>query len=62
MTSNDGAVTLIGSIDTYAGKLAAERSAKRVHGVRTVANDLDVKLATSRIVVEPSEEEVLEIC
>jgi osmotically-inducible protein OsmY len=36
-------VTLTGYIDTYAGKLAAERAAKRVRGVRAVANDIDVK-------------------
>lgn len=32
ITARDGAVTLTGSIDSYAGKLAAERAAKRVHG------------------------------
>ena len=30
VTARGGAVTLTGSIDTYAGKLAAERAAKRV--------------------------------
>ena len=48
VTAHDGAVTLTGSIGTYAGKLAAERAAKRVYGVRAVANDLDVKLAAGR--------------
>lgn len=48
VTARSGAVTLTGSIDTYAGKLAAERAAKRVYGVRAVANDLDVKLAAGR--------------
>ena len=48
VTAHGGAVTLTGSIDTYAGKLAAERAAKRVHGVRAVANDLDVKLIAGR--------------
>ena len=43
-----GAVTLTGYIDTYAGKLAAERAAKRVHGVRAVANDLAVRLRLER--------------
>src|SRR4029078_4548553 len=32
VTARQGAVTLTGFIDTYAGKLAAERAAKRVHG------------------------------
>lgn len=48
VTAHGGAVALTGSIDTYAGKLAAERAAKRVHGVRAVANDLDVKLVAGR--------------
>ena len=48
VTSHEGAVTLTGSINTYAGKLAAERAAKQVRGVRAVANDLDVKLTTGR--------------
>ena len=48
VTARIGAVTLTGSINTYAGKLAAERAAKRVCGVRAVANDLDVTLATGR--------------
>ena len=43
-----GVVTLTGFIDTYAGKLAAERGAKRVRGVRAVANDLEVRLRLER--------------
>jgi osmotically-inducible protein OsmY len=48
VTARNGAVTLTGSIDTYAGKLAAERAAKRVRGVRAVANDLEVRLKLGR--------------
>ena len=44
----DGAVTLTGFIDSYRGKLAAERAAKRVRGVRAVANDIDVRLKLAR--------------
>ena len=43
-----GTVTLSGFIDTYSGKLAAERAAKRVHGVRAVANDIAVRLRLER--------------
>jgi osmotically-inducible protein OsmY len=43
-----GTVTLSGFIDTYAGKLAAERAAKRVHSVRAVANDIEVRLRLER--------------
>ena len=48
VAAKGGTVTLTGYIDSYAGKLAAERAAKRVHGVRAVANDIDVKLALGR--------------
>jgi osmotically-inducible protein OsmY len=42
---DQGAVTLLGAVDTYAEKWAAEDATKRVSGVRTVAQDLTVKLA-----------------
>jgi osmotically-inducible protein OsmY len=48
VAARDGTVTLTGYIDTYAGKLAAERAAKRVHGVRAVANDIEVRLKLAR--------------
>jgi osmotically-inducible protein OsmY len=41
----DGAVALTGHTSTYAEKLAAERAARRVYGVRAVANDLKVRLS-----------------
>jgi osmotically-inducible protein OsmY len=44
VTARGGVVTLTGFIDSYAGKLAAERAAKRVRGVRAVANDIQVRL------------------
>jgi osmotically-inducible protein OsmY len=43
----DGAVTLTGHTPSYADKLAAERAAARVYGVRAVANDIQVRLAGS---------------
>ena len=48
VAAHGGAVTLTGYIDSYAGKLAAERAAKRVHGVRAVANDIEVRLKLGR--------------
>lgn len=48
VTARDGVVTLTGVIDSCAGKLAAERVAKRVRGVRAVANDLIVRVAVER--------------
>jgi osmotically-inducible protein OsmY len=49
VTAKDGIVTLSGYIDTYAGKLAAERAARRVYGVRAVVNELEVKLSFEQI-------------
>jgi osmotically-inducible protein OsmY len=48
VSAHNSVVTLSGSIDTYSGKLAAERAAKRVRGVRAVANDLEVRLKAGR--------------
>jgi osmotically-inducible protein OsmY len=48
VAARDGAVTLTGFIDSYVGKLAAERAAKRVRGVRAVANDVQVRLRLDR--------------
>jgi osmotically-inducible protein OsmY len=48
VSAKDGVVTLTGFIDTYAGKLAAERVAKHVRGVRAVANDVTVRLRVER--------------
>jgi osmotically-inducible protein OsmY len=39
-----GVVSLLGTVDTYAEKWAAEGATKRVSGVRTVAQDLTVKI------------------
>jgi len=41
---NDGIVTLTGQVSLYAEKFEAERAAKRVYGVRAVANDIEVKV------------------
>jgi osmotically-inducible protein OsmY len=43
----DAVVTLTGHVPSYAEKYAAEKAAKRVYGVRAVANELDVKLPAS---------------
>lgn len=48
VTAKGGVVTLTGFTDTYAAKLAAERAAKRVRGVRAVANDVVVRLTIER--------------
>lgn len=40
----EGVVTLTGRVDSYAKKLAAERAAQRVRGVREVVNNIEVHL------------------
>ena len=44
----DGVVTLSGFVSSYMEKDAAEKATKRVYGVRAVANDLQVKLTSTR--------------
>lgn len=39
-----GTVSLLGAVDSYTEKWAAENATKRVSGVRTIAQDLTVKL------------------
>jgi osmotically-inducible protein OsmY len=43
----DGIVTLTGWVESYTKKLAAEAAAHRVHGVKAVANDIEVRLPGS---------------
>ncbi|WP_406696351.1 BON domain-containing protein [Singulisphaera sp. Ch08] len=47
VTVKDGVITCTGHVSSYAEKYAAERTANRVHDVRAVANELDVKLSGS---------------
>jgi osmotically-inducible protein OsmY len=47
VTVKDGVVTLTGHVPSYGEKYAAEKAAKRVFGVKAVANELDVKLPGS---------------
>jgi osmotically-inducible protein OsmY len=48
VAAHEGVVTLTGFIDSYAGKLAAERAVKRLRGVRAVANDIVVRMKVDR--------------
>ncbi|ODU02018.1 MAG: ornithine aminotransferase [Planctomycetes bacterium SCN 63-9] len=43
VAARDGVVTLTGSVPTYNEKVTAERVAKRIHGVKAVANDIEVR-------------------
>ncbi len=42
--TEDGVITLTGHVPTFSDKWNAERIVKRVHGVRAVANEIDVRL------------------
>jgi VCBS repeat-containing protein len=46
VTVDKGVVTLLGTVDTYAEKFSAQDAVRRVSGVRTIAQDLNVKLRT----------------
>ena len=48
VTAEDGVVTLTGTVESLAMKVAAERAVKRVEGVRSVANDLRVRARNER--------------
>jgi osmotically-inducible protein OsmY len=44
VTASDGVVTLSGHVDSYAGKHAAETAARRVKGVKAIAEEIEVRL------------------
>ena len=44
VTAKNGVITLTGTVDSYSKKLAAENAAKRVNGVKGVAQEIQVKL------------------
>ncbi len=46
VAAGDGVITLTGFVHNYAEKFAAEKAAKRVYGVKAVANDIEVKPGT----------------
>jgi osmotically-inducible protein OsmY len=47
VTVKDGVVTLMGWVDSYLKRWAAEDAAHRVRGVKAVANDIEVRLGVS---------------
>jgi osmotically-inducible protein OsmY len=49
VSAQEGVVTLSGYVNSYVEKLAAERSCRRVYGVRAVANELEVRIAVEHI-------------
>lgn len=49
VTVKNGIVTLTGHVPNYMQKIAAEKAAQRVKGVRAVAVDIEVRLPTERV-------------
>jgi osmotically-inducible protein OsmY len=49
----DGIVTLTGYVDSFTKRWAAEEAARRVRGVKAVANDIEVKLPFSSERTDP---------
>jgi len=48
VSAHDGTVTLTGHAKSYAEKFAAERAARRVRGVKAVAQEIDVRLPSDK--------------
>jgi osmotically-inducible protein OsmY len=48
VAAQDGVVTLTGHVSTYVEKLAAERATWRVKGVKAIAQEIKVRLATDK--------------
>jgi osmotically-inducible protein OsmY len=44
VTAKDGIVTLMGHVETYSEKVAAEKAARRVKAVKAIAEELEVRL------------------
>ena len=49
VTAKDGVVTLSGDVKSYAEKWAAERAARRVYGVKGVAEEINVRYPFDKI-------------
>jgi len=49
VTAKDGVVTLTGDVGSYAEKLAAERAAGRVYGVKGVAEEINVRYPSDKL-------------
>ena len=53
VTARDGVVTLTGFVADYAQKVAAERAARRVHGVKAIAEEIEVRFASDPKTSDP---------
>jgi osmotically-inducible protein OsmY len=53
VAANDGVVTLSGFVPSYASKLAAEEAARRVKGVRGLAEEIEVRFSSDAKTADP---------
>ncbi len=53
VAAKDGVVTLSGNVSNYASKLAAEKAARRVKGVRGLAEEIEVRFSTDAKTADP---------
>jgi osmotically-inducible protein OsmY len=53
VAAKDGIVTLSGYVGTYAAKVAAEKAARRVKGVRGLAEEIEVRFANDAKTADP---------
>ena len=57
VAAHKGSVTLAGHVGSYAEKVAAVKAARRVYGVRAVADELTVEQTARRFIVSTEPEE-----
>lgn len=53
VAATDGVITLSGYVGSYAEKLAAEKAARRVKGVRGLAEEIEVRLPSAAKTADP---------
>lgn len=53
VAANEGVITLTGHVPNYAQKMAAERTAARVNGVKAIAEEIEVRFASDPKTSDP---------
>jgi osmotically-inducible protein OsmY len=57
--AHDGVVTLTGSVSSYIDKLAAERTVRRVFGVRAIAQEIEIRLPSDKKTIAKRSADIL---
>lgn len=53
VAAKDGVITLSGYVGSYAEKIAAEKAARRVKGVRGLAEEIEIRLPSEAMTTDP---------